>query len=88
MTLRTADVIPPVLTPTKVVMGFLAGVTAQTSFGGRFRITFLEGNYFGNVSRAFDVCLARSVTGLAADHFSFPGFDGVKFAVLSSFEDF
>jgi len=60
------------LTATKVVALFLAGVTTQTSLRNLFRSLVCKGDDFRLVAIAVDVGLAWSMTRFAAGRFVFP----------------
>ncbi|MEK6283441.1 MAG: hypothetical protein AABN95_24065 [Acidobacteriota bacterium] len=71
MAIRTADVVAPVLTTTKVVVFFLARVAGKTGFRDLLRGFGLEGYDLGGITFR-NVFLAGAVTRLTTRHFSFP----------------
>ena len=71
MTIRTTDVIAPVLSTTEVVALFFARVARQTSLGCFLRRFILERNDLGRIAFG-NVVLAGTVTGFATGHFVFP----------------
>jgi hypothetical protein len=60
------------LTPTKVVALFFAGVTTETALGNLLGGLVLERNNLGDIAAAIDVRLAWAVTRFASRDLVFP----------------
>ena len=62
MTLRTSDIVPPMLAAAKIIVRLFAGMTRKARFRCGLRIHAFERNYLRLVTPAFDVRLAGAVT--------------------------
>ena len=71
MAVSTADVVPPMLSPTEVVPLFFAGVTRQTGLGCFLRAFVLERNDLGRIAFG-NMVLAGTVTRFASRYLVFP----------------
>ena len=74
VTVRTADIVAPVLSATKIVVLFLARVTGETSLGDLFRRFILERDSLFRIA-FFGVSLAGTVTRFTPGNFSLPTAD-------------
>ena len=72
VTLCAANIVSPMISASEVVVVLFSGMTAQAGFGCRLCIHPFERNYLRYITGAFDVSLAGSVTGFAADDLAFP----------------
>lgn len=84
MTLCAADIISPVLAPSKIIMRLFTFVAGQTGVGDGFSVEIVQVDYLGLIAAAFDVCFTRTVTGLAALYFIFPALQVAELGVFSS----
>src|SRR5437588_3517920 len=71
MTIRTTDVVAPMLSATEVVALFFARVAGQTSLRRFFRGLVLERNDLGRIAFG-NMVLAGTVTGFATGYLVFP----------------
>lgn len=84
MTLGAADIISPVLAPSKIVMRLFTFMTGETGVRDGLGVEIVQVDYLGLIAAAFDVCFTRTVTGLAALYFIFPTFQVAQLGVFSS----
>lgn len=71
MTVCTAYVVAPMLSPAKIVVLFFARMAGETSLGRFLRRLILKGNNLRRIA-FLRVCLTRAVTRLTTCHFIFP----------------
>jgi len=74
VTIRTADVVPPVFSAPEIVPLLFARVTKKAGFGDLFGALIFERNNLARIAFC-DVGLAWAVTGLAASYSSIPVLD-------------
>ena len=78
-----SDVVAPVFATSKIVAFLFARMACQTSVGGFLRRFVFKRNDLRDVTAAFDVRLARSVTRFASGHLVFPVANLCQFRVRS-----
>ena len=82
MTVRTANVVAPVLATPKVVVLFFAGMARKARLGNFFGRLVLKGDDLLRIA-FFGVGLARSMTLFTARNFPFPTADRGKLGMRS-----